>query len=229
MACSADKIQQLKAEYETEGSTVSGVAKHHSLNRGTVIRLAKKHGWVKYEKSSSAGGIKPKSNQKATLFKKDEKQQPGKFVVTKEPQAIEKSNVGRPRLFNSVKELQEQIDAYFLRCDDTEHPRPYTVSGLAVFLKCDIGTIRNYSLKDEFFTTIRSAKAKIENYAEESLFLSPRTAGIIFSLKNNFTDWKDKTVVEQTSRVLKRVIMTVDKASGDDEFAEAVKQEIKHE
>lgn len=96
---------------------------------------------------------------------------------------------GRPLKFKSNKELQARIDAYFESCKREE--KPYTVSGLAYFLDVDRKTLCNYGEKDEFFHTIKKAKARIEAFNEESLYTNRNTAGVIFNLKNNF-GWKDK-------------------------------------
>lgn len=99
----------------------------------------------------------------------------------------DKNSVGRPPKFKSPEELQEKIDAYFLRCDEKE--LPYTVCGLALALDCDRKTLINYDKKEEYFHTIKKAKLKIEEYAEMRLY-SNNVAGVIFNLKNNF-NWNE--------------------------------------
>lgn len=96
---------------------------------------------------------------------------------------------GCPLKFKTAKELEDKIEAYFADCRENE--RPYTISGLALALKVDRKTIVNYSHKEEFFPTIKEARAKCENYAEEQLFTGKNTAGVIFNLKNNYS-WKDQ-------------------------------------
>ena len=105
---------------------------------------------------------------------------------------------GRPLKFESVEEVQELIEAYFLACDDDEKPRPYTITGLALALDTCRQTLLDYENKDEFSDTIKKAKNKIHNYAEERLY-SNNVAGVIFNLKNNF-GWKDKTEVDNNTR-----------------------------
>lgn len=103
---------------------------------------------------------------------------------------------GRPLAFKTVTELQEKIDYYFDECK--RMLKPYTVSGLASYLKIDRRTLINYSEKEEFFPTIKNAKVKIEAYAAEQLFrTNGQVAGIIFNLKNNY-DWTDKQEHEHT-------------------------------
>src|SRR5690348_14958095 len=118
--------------------------------------------------------------------------------------------VGRPLKFDTVEELETQINLYFDDCDKTEDtrvwshdeiepqedgkrlctncwkaerskgcllvsgklklPRPYTVTGLALWLNTSRQTLLNYESRDQFFDTIAAAKLKIENYASERLF-----------------------------------------------------------
>jgi hypothetical protein len=95
--------------------------------------------------------------------------------------------------FTSVTELQEKIDKYFLDCDTNK--KPYTISGLALFLGATRQTLLNYEDKDEYFATIREAKQKCEVYAEESLWTPRIASGVIFNMTNNYK-WKDKSEVE---------------------------------
>jgi hypothetical protein len=101
---------------------------------------------------------------------------------------------GRPLKFKSVKELQMQIDNYFESCD--EKGRPYTTTGLALALDTNRHTLLDYEEKDGFSHTIKKAKLKIENYAEEALYTSKQTAGVIFNLVNNHK-WINKQDITQ--------------------------------
>lgn len=103
------------------------------------------------------------------------------------------NDIGRPLKYNSVDEMQKDIDNYFKYCD--ENKKPYTVSGLANALDMTRQSLLNYEEKEEFFDTIKRAKSKIEQFAEESLFIGSNTAGVIFNLKNNY-NWKDKQEIE---------------------------------
>lgn len=113
-----------------------------------------------------------------------------------------KDKGGRPKLFNSVDELQEKIDEYFesddahLIQDEVRYPAP-TMSGLALYLGIDRKSLYNYSQDDAFFPTIKKAKLRVESFLEKRLY-GNNVTGVIFSLKNNF-DWKDKTEVNQTN------------------------------
>lgn len=132
------------------------------------------------------------------------------------------TKVGRPLKFKSAKELQKKVDEYFESCheevwrqtyDDDMKPtgwepildrhgnvqkrlvKPYTISGLAVHLETSRQTLLEYGEKDEFIDTIKRAKDKIENYAEESLYTSKQTAGVIFNLVNNHK-WVNKQEID---------------------------------
>ena len=109
---------------------------------------------------------------------------------------------GRPLAFNSVEELEEKIEAYFVSEDcylvqgDDSIYAP-TMSGLALYLGVSRATIVNYSYKEQYFDTIKKARSKIETHLEQKLYGNTVT-GVIFNLKNNF-NWKDKSEVENTN------------------------------
>ena len=105
-------------------------------------------------------------------------------------------NTGRPLKYKTAEELDKAIEQYYVDCQ--KQMRPYTMSGLAVALGIDRKTLLNYSKKDDFFPTIKKARDMVEAFTEEMLLTGKNTAGIIFSLKNNF-GWKDK--VEQEVKV----------------------------
>jgi hypothetical protein len=94
---------------------------------------------------------------------------------------------GRPLKFQSVEELQQKIDAFFLECDKKQDP--YTITGLALALDTTRQGLINYEDREEFYDTIKIAKARVENFAEKRLY-SGTAAGPIFALKN--FDWTDK-------------------------------------
>lgn len=104
------------------------------------------------------------------------------------------AEVGRPKKFKSAEELQKAIDKYFAECELVGDP--YTVSGLAYALDTNRQTLVNYGEDEEFFDTIKRAKAKIEAFNEKMLYSKDvPTAGVIFNLKNNY-DWKEKQEIE---------------------------------
>lgn len=104
--------------------------------------------------------------------------------------------VGRPRAFKNVEEVEEKINAYFNYCEEKE--KPYTMSGLAYYLEVSRQTLVNYSNKDEYFDTIKKARDKVQMQLEENALSNKANPTFtIFNLKNNF-DWKDKMEVEKT-------------------------------
>ena len=130
--------------------------------------------------------------------------------------AEETAKVGRPLKFKSAKELQTKIEEYFESCyeerwyqDGGEWKpvtdrngktmkdliKPMTVSGLAVYLETSRNTLLEYEGKEEYVNTIKRAKDRIENFAEESLFTNKQTAGIIFNLVNNHK-WVNKQEID---------------------------------
>lgn len=100
---------------------------------------------------------------------------------------------GRPFTFKSPEELQKKINAYWEYCEENERPRTYT--GLAYYLGVTRQTLFNYNKRDKFTPILDRAKARIEMDLDERLqTMGNSTAGIIFSLKNNY-GWTDKTEI----------------------------------
>lgn len=142
------------------------------------------------------------------------------------------AKAGRPkgaRKYKTVKDLEEKIKEYFEYCDSqriwTEkslHVKPYTISGLCVFLDIDRATLLRYEEIDkDFCNTIKRAKQKIENNIEENAMmgiLNPTVS--IFNLKNNF-GWKDKTEQEITGSM---DIKTAYNQMTDEELYERLKK-----
>lgn len=143
-----------------------------------------------------------------------------------------KQMAGRPLKFKSIQELQERIDSYFDECDKTiikriknksgdliyEVTKPYTITGLAEYLETNRETLCNYEEKEEYFDTIKNAKAKIEACYEERALLGDNNPVVsIFTLKNNF-GWKDKSEVENLGQMSLDVTITdrINKVYGGD-------------
>ena len=109
--------------------------------------------------------------------------------------------VGRPRAFKSVEEVEKKINAYFNYCEEKE--KPYTMSGLAYYLEVSRQTLVNYSYKDEYFDTIKKARDKVQMQLEENALSNKANPTFtIFNLKNNF-DWKDK--IEHSSSEVENI------------------------
>lgn len=133
-------------------------------------------------------------------------------------------NSGKPKMFGSVNELQQEIDKYFERCDGIVTDEmslkdilrdqvPYTIEGLSNAIGCDRDTLNNYEKKEgyeEYFGTIKKAKSKIQqNKIERGLLGMSHATVSIFDLKNNH-GYVDKTEVKsEGSNVLE--IITYDK------------------
>ena len=109
--------------------------------------------------------------------------------------------VGRPRAFKSVEEVEEKINAYFNYCEEKE--KPYTMSGLAYYLGISRQTLVNYSNQDQFFDTIKKARDRVQMELEEiALSNKANPTFTIFNLKNNF-DWKDSNEVKTNVEITK--------------------------
>ena len=111
------------------------------------------------------------------------------------------SKVGRPKIFNDVKEVEEKINAYFNYCEEKE--KPYTMSGLAYYLGISRQTLVNYSNQDQFFYTIKKARDRVQMQLEENALSNKANPTFtIFNLKNNF-DWKDSNEVKTNVEITK--------------------------
>ena len=109
---------------------------------------------------------------------------------------------GRPPKWNSPDEIQPLIDAFFDECD--EKKEPYTITGLALALGTTRLGLITYEKKPEFANTIKSAKARCENYAEKRLYQNGNSAGPIFALKNY--GWTDKQEIDMKANVTFEVV-----------------------
>lgn len=143
----------------------------------------------------------------------------------------EKHAGGRPPKYTKAEEIQEKIDKYFNSCYRPitrivdgkcvgvkdyegnilkEQYRPFTITGLADALDMSRQSLLNYSKEDEFFDTITRAKRKCELYAEERLYDKEGNKGAIFSLSNNFTNWKEKQNIDANVNTEIKVTLTDD-------------------
>lgn len=169
-----------------------------------------------------------------------------------------KKTVGRPPRYKNKEEIEGKIEDYFKQCkgrllkDERGKPyfdkfgnpiiidqKPPTVTGLALALGFTTRTsLLNYQGKKEFMDTITRAKTKIEAYAEERLFDRDGSNGAQFSLRNNFSGWKDKIPSEldkkeqsarieqikaQTEMIKAKAQMEETEEIADDGFLEALK------
>ena len=118
----------------------------------------------------------------------------------------------RPLKFPNVKDLSDTIDKFFNDCDANK--KPYTITGLCLCLDTSRNTLLSYEkcleiewldrlddkAKRAYVNTIKRAKLRCENYAEEQLLnplCSKSPIGSIFALKNY--GWADKQEIVQTN------------------------------
>lgn len=97
--------------------------------------------------------------------------------------------MGRPRKYEKPEQMQKAIDEYFIETHNEQ--RPPTITGLTLHLGFnERHALLNYEGYDEeFYSTIKRAKTRVEMYHEERLS-SKNPAGHIFALKN--FNWSDK-------------------------------------
>lgn len=107
--------------------------------------------------------------------------------------------VGRPLKFKSADELQKKIDGYFEWADANN--KPYTITGMAVYLDCDREQISANEARPEFAYAIKKAKDRIQAENEEKTMTGKyNTAFMIFSFKNNY-GWSDRQDVNVNAEV----------------------------
>ena len=103
--------------------------------------------------------------------------------------------------FKTLEELQFRINEYFDKM--FQQHRPYTMSGLALWLGVTTKTLRSWEKDygDTVYTDIiKFAKQRVENYAEESLYDNRKASGAKFVLENYF-DLAEKHNVETSVNV----------------------------
>lgn len=110
--------------------------------------------------------------------------------------------------------------------------RPYTITGLALALGTTRNVLLDYEnaehyaedigeeLLEQIRHTIKDAKEKCHNFAEERLFANNPT-GVIFNLKNNYSGWVDRQEVEQTNRNISDVL---DELESENDVANKAKE-----
>jgi hypothetical protein len=124
--------------------------------------------------------------------------------------------MGRPRIYDTVEEIEKEIDDYFFpikreyedtfegrvesrATKSTEMISKPSVTGLALALGfADKSSLYEYRDREEFSYPIKRALTMIELKHEENLF-GATVAGSIFALKN--MGWKDKTEQEHSGEL----------------------------
>jgi len=106
------------------------------------------------------------------------------------------AKVGRPKIFKSVKEIDDKVDKYKAYLKDNAEPP--TMAGLAYFLEVDRKTLYNYSKDEDFFPTIKKYRDWVTMKLEE-MSIKLTGGGTIFLLKNY--GYTDKQEIENTIKV----------------------------
>jgi hypothetical protein len=119
---------------------------------------------------------------------------------------------GYPLAYKTAEEFREKVNAYFDYCDSqievsvTDRgqekviQKPYTISGLCLYLGISRETLREYKARPGYAPIVVAARNRVENYCEEGTMkgkLNPIFS--IFSLKNNF-NWTDKIELNTNSQ-----------------------------
>lgn len=131
---------------------------------------------------------------------------------------------GRPLKYTQ-QQLQKMIDDYFDSCfeevyepvKDSENniawipvydrhgnimkaqTKPFSITGLALACDTTRETLCEYERKPGFVDTIKKAKEKVANYAEEQCLTARNPAGAIFIAKNH--GFRDKTEIEHSGDI----------------------------
>ncbi len=141
-----------------------------------------------------------------TMKKKGDEKEKRKYTRREGSKPPGNPNI-KPRqsTLKTHQEVQERIDKYFAECEKTK--RPMTVMGLANALGLHSRkALLNYEKegynkdlpekeKKLIISSIKKAKARIEQYLEENLIKGRQVVGTIFNLKNNY-GWVDKQEIE---------------------------------
>lgn len=126
----------------------------------------------------------------------------GNYSQIDRAKKILKGKGGRRRRFETPEALAKACKSYFNSCwrpkfDDKgniiytpegklvfEQFRPYTVSGLALFLGISSEALRKYGKDEEYAEIVSAARQYVEMYTEEQLMSGMPTAKV--SLEHNF-------------------------------------------
>lgn len=101
---------------------------------------------------------------------------------------------GRPLTWDTPQKLNDEAMEYFAGCD--RYGKPPTFAGMALFLGVTVGTIRNYSKKDNFLSVWQNINTALQAFAEGRLF-SNTPVGAIFYLKNNYSEqYQDRKEID---------------------------------
>lgn len=116
-------------------------------------------------------------------------------VADLEPERIPSYKMGRPRAFDTERELRDACEDYLEWCK--EFRQIPNKAGLAVHFCVSQETVREYGKKPEFSGAVKWINGQIENFWVQNL-ARPHAAGTIFYLKNAF-GYQDRTETDITS------------------------------
>lgn len=99
---------------------------------------------------------------------------------------------GRPRIYDSVEEIEEVIEGYIAECKEKKE-KP-TITGATLYLGfCDKTTLYDYRDREEFSHSVKRLLLFVEHGYEVALQGNSVT-GAIFALKN--MGWRDKAEMD---------------------------------
>lgn len=202
-------------------------------------------------------GTKPDKIEKVTKLKGPPRKKPKKKKIPKD------SVTGRPPVFKTAKEMQYLVDEYFksrkgtiLKDNDGNyildkwgHPviigaKAPTVAGLALALGLNSRqSLLNYQSRPIFMDVMTRAKARLQEYWEESLFDRDKTNGAKFALTQYVGDSieKERLKLQKEKDEFERMIAlerigldkerlkqmtSADPEEEDDGFMEALKDTV---
>ena len=90
---------------------------------------------------------------------------------------------GRPLKFQSIQELENKIEEYFLNITDDKWDNPASITWLAIYLDTSRETLCNLERRSEYFDAIKKAKDRVE-FAYEKRLIRKWWSWEIFALKN---------------------------------------------
>ena len=89
------------------------------------------------------------------------------------------------RKYDTPAALQKKVNEYFAACDKKK--RPYTITGLTLYLKYSIKGLWVATQKDDAWGEIlQNARLRIEDYLVHRVLTEKSVAGPIFILKASF-------------------------------------------
>lgn len=125
-------------------------------------------------------------------------------------------NSGKPKKFATPEELQENIEAYFSKCDENYEevieavgvikilrPIPYTVEGLGIALGVDRHTLLDYEKEkgyEDYYHIVKEAKRKIFNNWVTGAIMGKHNANFTKFVMINNTDYRDKIETDITTK-----------------------------